>query len=451
MPSFYNLPGSFSPAVIESNSRYAQLPFYIVQNEVAQYAKWNEFDQLFGSIPWQENMGSVMEAVTPQRSPVGRSFFFPNPITSPSNKDVYQISESNETAILYKHKYGSFVFNFIPLFQVFWDKYIKFNSDDIVAQIAISNNQFIETQSWFTCSYVYLCGTGLVGGVPTGLAAAPAAGSAGAVTTAGSKTSAWLVATTLGTGGLTGAITNLRIRDLYRAVMNLQDDLGAPSFSGVKNMPKDNEGLKGRYVCMCGSEDFYNFTFDPDVNGVNGVQGQLKSVNLDLLFNDFKGSLFGQITCKIKKYPIRFNTVDIVDSGNNVLYAKGSPIDPEIFDPTDNKWKPNPYYTSLVSAPYSIAWLLGDSFCKTIKVGPPPKEFATKNMSGDKFYSLRWNGEVRLTDQILITNADGSIELNDFGENLQLKAQLTHGFIPVERRFAFPMIIKRSRPSVVNV
>ncbi len=440
MPSFYNLPGQFSNAVIEPTNRFAQLPFYLVHNEVNQYANWNEFDQMYGSIPWQENMGSTMEAVTPQRSPVGRSFFFPNPITTASNKDIYQISESNETAVLYKHKYGSFVFNFLPSFQVFWDTYIKFNSDDIVKQIAVSNNQFIETQMWQGATYVYLCGTGLVGGAPTGTMNA-------ALNAANSKTAAWLVALTNGTGGNTGAIQNLRLRDVYRAIMNLQDDLGAPSFNGSKNMPKDNEGLKGMYALFCGSEDWYNFTFDPDI--LNKLQG-LAPCDLNLVFNDFKGKLFNQITCKIKKYPIRFNTVNITDTAGVVLWAAGFPIDPEIFDPIDQKWKPNPYYTSLISAPNSVAWLLGDSVCKTLKVGPPPKEFATKNMSGDKFYSLRWNGEVRLTDQILITNADGTYEMNDFGENLQLKAQLTHGLIMTERRFAFPMIIKRARPSITS-
>jgi len=440
MPSYCNLPGSFSPAVIQANNLFAQLPFYLVHNEINQYANWNEFDQMYGSIPWQENMGNTMEAVTPQRSPVGRSFFFPNPITSASNKDLYQVTESNEQAILYKHKYGSFVFNFIPSFAAFWNTYIKFNSDDIVKQIAVSNNQFIETQMWFNATYVYLCGTGLIGGAPT---------AAGNVTlnAANSKTANWLVALTTGTGGNNGAIQNLHLRDVYRAIMNLQDDLGAPSFNGSKNMPKDNEGLKGKYALFCGSEDWFNFTFDPDVlNKLNG----LAPCDLNLVTNDFKGNLFGTITCKIKKYPIRYNTQNIVDAGGNVLWAAGFPIDPEIFDATDNKWKPNPYYTSLISAPFSIAWLLGDSFCKTIKVGPPPKEFATKNMSGEKFYSLRWNGEVRLTDQLLIIN-NGVPELNDFGENLQLKAQLTHGLIMTERRFAFPMIIARSRPAVATV
>jgi len=443
MPSFYNLPGQFNTVPIQSNGLFLQIPFYIVLNEVQQYCNWSEFDQMYGSIPWQENMGSVMEAVTPQRSPVGRSFFFPNPITQASNKDLYQITESQESAILYKHKYGSFVFNFLPNFQVFWDRFIKFNSDDIVKQIALSNNQFIETMMWFNASYVYLCGTGLVSGAPINMGNV-------SYNAAGSKTAAWLIATTQGVGGVGGVMQNLRLRDVYRAIMNLQEDLGAPSFNGVKNMPKDNEGLKGRYALFCGSEDFFNFTFDPDVNGINGVQGQLKSVNLDLLFNDFKGSLFGTITCKIKKYPVRYSLTNIVDGAGNILWTAGFPIDPEIFDPIDQKWKPNPYYTSLISAPYSIAWLLGDNYAKTIKVGPPPKEFATKNMSGEKFYSLRWNGEVRLTDQILINNADGSVELNDFGENLQLKAQLTHGYLVTERRFAFPMLIARSRPAVAS-
>lgn len=439
MPSFYNLKGQFAPYVIQPNNLFAQLPFYLVHNEIQQYASWNEFDQLYGYIPWQENMGSVMEAVTPQRTPVGRSFFFPNPITTASNKDIYQVTESNEQAVLYKHKYGSYVFNFIPSFQVFWDRYIKFNSDDIVKQIACSNNQFIETQMWQQSNYVYLCGTGLTSGAPTGTMDATYA-------IPGTKTAAWLVALVTSAGGLTGVLQNLKLRDIYRAIMNLQDDLAAPSFSGAKNMPKENEGLKGSYVLVCSSEDFYNFTFDPDVtNRTNGIN----NFNAEYVTQGFKGKLFGQITCKIKKYPVRFSTANITDGAGNILWAAGTPIDPEIFDPTDNKWKPNPYYTSLVSAPYSIAWLLGDFFIKTLKVGPPPKEFSNRAMDGAKFYALRWNGEVRLTDQILITNPDGTLDLNDYGENVQLKSQLTHGAIPCERRFGFPMLVKRSRPSVL--
>jgi hypothetical protein len=437
MPSFYNLNNAALNGIVQANNLFAQLPFYIVNNEIAQFATWNEFDQLFGKINWIENMGSTMKGVTPQRSPVGRSFFFPNPITQISNKDIYQVTESQENAVVYRHKFTSFIFNFIPSFQVFWDKYIQYNDNDIVRQIACANNQFIETQMWQGATNVYLCGNGIVTGAPTGNLEST-------YTAAGSKTANWLTA--LVQGG-SGAIQNLRLRDVYRAIMSLQDDFGAPSFGGAKNMPKDNEGLKGKYVLACGSEDWLNFSFDPDVlNKWNGLVG----TDFNVLYNDFKGLLFAQITCKIKKYPVRFNVVNIVDGAGNVLWAAGAPIDPEIYDQTSNKWLPNPYYTSLISAPYSIAWLLGDSYIKTIKVGPPPKEFATKNMSANKFYALQWNGEVRLTDQFLVPDGSGGVELNDYSENVQLKSSLVFGAIMGERRFGFPMIIKRSRPAYAS-
>lgn len=430
MPSYYDKPSIFGSAVVEDVNRFNQLPFYLVKNEVTQFPVWNELDQLYGKIDWETNQGNIMKGVTPQRSPVGRSFFFPNAVTTLAKKDIYQVTESVEQASVYVHKYESFQFNFLPSFTAFWDTYLQFANKDIVEKIAISNNQFIETNMWFNAINLYIAGYSLVSGCPTAMG--NAAGDA-----ANSKTAAWLLAQSQ------HIQQNLRLRDVYRAVMNLQEDLAAPPFQGVRNMPKDNEGLKGKYVLLMASEDFLNFTFDPDVQ-------ILKPLNLDLLFNDFKGSLFNTVTCKIKKYPIRYSNVDIKDGAGAVLWAAGTPIDPEIFDPTDNKWKPNPYYTSLVSAPYTINWLLGDSYAKTIKVGPPPKEFATTNMSAEKFYSMKWNGEVRLTDQVLITNPDGTVEPNTYGENLKFVSKLTHGYLVGERRNAFPLISRRMRPVVVQ-
>jgi hypothetical protein len=212
-------------------------------------------------------------------------------------------------------------------------------------------------------------------------------------------------------------------------------------------MPKDNDGVKDKYVLVTSAEAWLNFTFDPDVlNKLNG----LAPCDLNLLFNDFRGSLFGTVTCKIHRYPIRFNTVNVNDPNGNLLYAAGIPIPPEIYDVTDGKWKPNPYWTSLISAPFEIGWLLGDGYVKTIKVGPPPKEFAAQNMAAQKFYGMRWNGEVRLTDQILILNLDGSVSLNTYGENLQFQSKLTHGVLPGERRYAFPLIYARQRPAKLS-
>lgn len=377
-----------------------------------------------------------MKGVTPQRSPVGRSFFFPNQVTSVANKDIYQVTESVEQAVVNVHKYESFQFNFLPSFTAFWETYLQYANKDIVEKIAISNNQFIETNMWFNATNVYLCGTGVITGCPIGMG--NAAGNA-----ANSKTANWLIATTNGAAGVPGVQQNLTLRDCYRAVMALSEDFAAPAFMGVRNMPKDNDGIKDKYLLVTSSEGWMNFTYDKDVN-------TLKSINLDLLFNDFKGSLFGTLTVKMHRYPIRYATVDIKDGGGNTLWAAGTPIAPEIFDVTDNKWKPNPYYTSLESAPYEINWLLGDCYAKTIKVGPPPKEFATTNMSAQKFYSMKWNGEVRLTDQVLITNPDNTIELNAYGENLKFISKLTHGYLVGERRYAMPILVARVRPALLG-
>ena len=432
MPVYYDKPEIFQNAA-QDPANFAQLDFYLVKNEVAQYPVWNVFDQLYGKIDWITNQGNIMKGSTPQRSPVGRSFFFPNAVTTVANKDIYQVTESLEVASVYVHKYESFIFNFLPNFTAFWDTYLQFQNKDLVRQIANSNNQFIETNMFFNAAYVYLCGTGLTSGNP--IAMGNATGNA-----ANSKTWAWTVATINGNAGNGGVLQNLTLRDIYVMSMAGSEDLAIPPFMGVRNMPKDNDGMKEKYVLAISSEDWMNLTFDPDVQ-------LLKPLNLDLLFNDFKGLLFGTTTCKILKYPVRFSTQNVyAGDGATVVYSPGQPIPPEIFDVTDSKWKPNPYYTSLQSANTAMGWFLGDSFGKSIKVGPPPKEFANKDMSAQKFYSMKWNGEIRLTDQFLLTLSDGSQELNDYGENLKFRSKLTHGWLVGERRNAFPIFIKRKRP-----
>ena len=440
MPAYYDMPATFANMASEDADRFQKLPFYLVKNEVKQFPIWNVFEQLLGDISWQANEGNTMRGVTPQRSPVGRAMFVPNPITTVPNKDVYQVTESTENAIVYMHDYESFQFNFIPSFNSFWKNYIQFANTDITSKIGISNDQFLETQMYYTAPYVYLAGTGLTAGNPTTLGNA-------AQNTAGSKTAAWLVGVTQPGNG-TGVQNNLSLRDVFNATMNLQEDLASPPFEAARNMPVDNEGLKGKYAIILSNEAWMNFTYDPDVlNKLNGIA----PCDLNLLFKDFRGLLFGTTICKIQRYPWRYNTVNVTDPSGTVLYAAGTFIPPEVFDATDSKWKPNPYWTSRVTAPYEVGWCMGADYGKSIKVGPPPKEFASTNMSQEKFYSLRWNGETRLTDQVLIQYADGSYDLNHYGKQIKFISELTHGFLPGERRYAFPMLYERCRPAFTSV
>lgn len=428
MPSFYNLPQAVQNYAVQPNNLYQQLPFYLVMNEVKTFQNWNWTDQLFGEIDWQSNQGEVMRATTPQRSPVGRSFFFPNNITTVPKKDIYQVTESFEEARVKRHNYESFQFNFNPNFTVFWRDYLKFADKDIAMQIARSNNQFVETNLYFNAPNVWFCGKGLLTGAPTIMG-----NDTGNV--AGSKTAAWLVANTQ-QNVLSQGFT---LRNVQDAILALQEDMGAPAFEGAKNMPKDNTAFQNKYVIVTSTEAYASWRYDPDV-------ATLKSIQLDLLFSNFQGSLFGNTTVKINRYPIRFGIVDIKDGAGTVLWAAGTPIDPEVFDATDNKWKPNPYYVSLVFAPYEISWVLGADVCKTIRVGPPPREFANTDMSAEKFYSLKWNGEIRLTDQVLIQYDNNTIDLNHYGEQLKFISSCLHGYLVGEPRFGFPVIHSRIRP-----
>lgn len=425
MPNYYEQPASFQNAVVEDKDRFQKLPFYLVKNEIKTFPVWNVFDQLYGTISWEPNMGNVMRAVTPQRSPVGSVFALPNNIDVIPNKNVYQVTESSEDARVKAERFESQQFSFVPYFTSFWRDHLQFANRDIARQIAVYNNQFIRTNMWVKSNYAYVAGAGLQSGAPTGdIGITDNGDTTYTLTGAGAKSSAWLAAqiALIASPGLT-------LRTIYRAQLAHREDLAAPPFEGVQNMPTDNEGIKGKHVLVGSTEAFDSFAFDADTN-------LLKSINLDLLFKDFNGLLFGKVTYKFDRYPMRCK-------------ENGDFVAPELYDPADKKWKPNPTYVSLTGAPYEIAWLCGAESCRTIKVGPPPKEFAAQSMSAKKFYSLKWNGEIQLTDQVLITYADGTTDLNVYGTQLKMISQTTFGYLVGEPRYTFPIVFRRVRPAEV--
>jgi hypothetical protein len=68
---------------------------------------------------------------------------------------------------------------------------------------------------------------------------------------------------------------------------------------------------------------------------------------------------------------------------------------------------------------------------------------------------MNWNGEIRITDQFLITRgtiAGGDFyqELNDDGRFLKLKGTTVHGILPGERYNVLPIMFKRIRISDAN-
>lgn len=422
MPSYYELPAVFGNASVEDVDKFNSLPYYLVMNELGLFPRWNIWDRLFGSIDWETNMGDVMRAVTPQPSPVGETFFFPQNVTADPNKNIYETGEATEEARVKWHRYESKQFNFLPYFRAFWRNQIKYTHKDIVRQVQVSNNMFIRTNVWFKSPVVYVAGKGLVD--------APVGDGNTALTAANSKNLAWLSA------AVAQADTNLSLRVMHNTCSVLQEDIGAPAFEGDGgngNTAKDNEGLRNRYVMVGGNDAWRGLYLDPTLPS-------LKTDSLDLVFGAFKGSLFGGLmTYKVDPFPIRIHR-----TAAGVI----SVPNPQVVNNTDKRIYVNPLYRD---AQYEVAFLCGADAYQTIKVGPPPNEFTGQNMKASKFYSMRWNGEIQLTDQILIqrgsvAGGDLTYELNRYGTQLQLIGQATHGILPGDVRNVLPVIYQRNRP-----
>ena len=129
---------------------------------------------------------------------------------------------------------------------------------------------------------------------------------------------------------------------------------------------------------------------------------------------------------------------------------------------TNNKVVPSSGYTKMDTsdsdtvASNEIAFLCGADAFKAISVGPPPKEFAGKNVSKKKLYSMNWNGQIDLTDQFLVPTAsttditDGGgdgWDLNVYGDYLKFISQTIHGGIPGDARHCLPIVYRRRRVS----
>lgn len=431
MPVQYDLPEYQAASSVEDVNKYNKLPIYLAKLEAEMFPRWQIFNKLFGKIDWKPNMGKTMRGVRAENTPIGRQEFYPVDIDGVPNKDVIETQETSEDTVLKMHDFDSKQFHFLPSFQDFRENQLDFNHQDIVKQIAANNDIFIRTVMLQKSPAVFIPGNPTAG--ERQLVSAPVV-AGGSITAANAtKNTAWFQAMAA------KITTGLTLAALDYACAVLRDDLGAPFFENTVNSPKDNELVKGRYVCVGSSEAYQMFKWDVNF-------AQFRNINLSIVNDGFRGSIFDEITWKTERYPLRFK-------------ADGTRPEPEIplLDGVQagtvtgganqqSRTIPNPEY---VNAPYEVAWLLGADAFKTIKIGPPPRAFSAKKMDVSKFYSMKWNGEVQLTDQILITDANGKQHTNVRGRFLQLISSVVMGAIPCRQQNCMPILFLRHRPQVI--
>jgi hypothetical protein len=455
------LAAAMSTTAVSNN--FNKLDFYLVKNEVALFPRWNVYDTLYGSIKWQPNMGDTLQGLTPTPSPVSRSTFAPNVLADAPLKDIYKIGERNESAKLSYHRYESTRFRFLNSFESFWRDQLSYAHKDIVRQIQTAQNQFIRTLMWYQTPDVYLADSGagrLSSSVDLPGDAEKASLTQDQIRTIDGdddRTAATTAA--IGEGGgqeyrdaiciqASPAATDagyLSLKDIYQAMLVLQEDVQAPTFDRQHGVPKSSEMIKGKYVLVCSTEAWASLMWDADLAGTTGRR--LAPANMNLINDGFAGDLWGKVTVKFDPHPLRF-------------LDNGSWINPQTV--TNNKVVPNSAYTGISAtasdtvASNEVAFLCGADAFKAISVGPPPKEFASKNISKKKLYSMNWNGQIDLTDQFLVPTAsttditDGGgdgWDLNVYGDFLKFISQTIHGGIPGDARHCLPIVYRRRRVS----
>ena len=491
-------------AASPTGGAFKQLSFYLAKNEVALYPKWNVYDTLFGSIKWEPNMGSVLTGTTSTPSPVLRTTFMPEVLTAYPKKDQFTVGERTEDASLGMHRFESNRFRFLSNFESFWRDHLSYAQADIVRQIQNANNVFIRTLMYYQAPDAYISGQGLSSQIAhTSLirkremsqanirlieSITPGGGtldnldtttthqvaSSSTTTHTISKSGGQLFREDCAAGGAddtsgevpAGALT---LKGIFKAMLVLQEDVQAPTFDRTFGAPKTSEMVKGKYVLICSTEAWASLLWDDSLRtatssaATTGAAATVRTTtlapaNMNLLQDGFAGDLFGKITAKFDPYPMRFD-------------HNGDLVVPQTQNATSGKVVPNPAYNAIGTglgtdvndgslndsgnASYEIAFLVGADAFKTINVGPPPKEFAGKNMNAKKFYSMKWNGEVTLTDQFLIPTGSGSAplsdaagsELNTYGDYLKFISQAVIGGIAGDVRHCLPIIFKRQRTS----
>lgn len=400
----------------QDRNLFYKLPIYMAKIQV-DYIQWkSRWTKLLKPMKWQANQGNTMQGVRKVLSPILRNQVFPNAITSMPKKDVVEVRETSEQAILYRQNFESQLMQFQPSFADFLTDHVDKTNEDLVGKIIVYAEQFYRTAIFHGSPYVWICGKA------TELTGAPYWTSPNI---AESKNQAWRQQI------VPQVTAPLNLRNIAKINTVMYNDIGVMPYSGDSTGDGANgSALKHKYCLISGSEVWDAFPFDPYLL-------QAKNLSLDIITDGFNGSLFGRFTSLFERFELR-------------IAADGSIPAPETIEENPNAYNfgepvMNPLY---VNAPIGVAFACGAEGYKFIQVGPPPKDFAG-GMTMDKFNGMDWNGKVGMTRNLLIPCQDAAgaltYDTNKRGEFLQLISDLSIGIQPVQRRNIIPILYKRQR------
>lgn len=423
MPVSFNV-GTTLLQTIQDNSLYTRMPVWMATQQVKYYEVYSRYKNKYPKMQWKPNMGDTMIGIVPQYSPKSRQFATPQNLTAQGNRNVVSNYERNNAGRP-KHEYfESFQFNWVPSFADFRTGQINFANEDLTRQIAFFYDDFTR---WNVVNYapnIYVVGNNTAGEGPyiPCVAGEPTASSS-------PKDAAFWAA--MGNKVGAGELGYLDFRNICAVRDYAETVAGIIPWNGMPGKPSENQIQRGKFM-LTGESGIYNaLAFDTHVLNV-------KPLAMNLLNSGFTGVISDNINFlqEWNGAALRFDTAGSFPQPE---------IEVELADITygttyNYETQPNPSYTT---APYAVALFEGNEPGQDLPVGPPPAPFNQQSISSQKFQKMRWNGEVILTDDVLVNYGSGVYDSNKYGEYVQLISHVTVGYLPKTPRNAIPVVYRR--------
>lgn len=415
MPNRIDLPRCTELWHEQDRALFNQLPIYMAKTQTERFKWYSRFTKILNSVNWEPNKGTTMQGVRKVPSPITRGQALPNPITSAPLKDVIEVRETGESVQVYKHDFESQLMHFLPSFQDFLTDHVDATLEDITEKIQVYVDLFYRTAIFHGSPKVWVCGK-----TPELTTAAYWTGTNIALSKSANNLQQLVQQ-------VKSSVTLATLRKL-RTVMRVDEDI-VPFSGRVLADGTDGKALAYKYLLIMGTEVWDSFIEDSDLL-------DNRALNLDIVTDGFTGSLYGSFTTMFERFEMRIaadGTIpapQVVEEGA-AAYNLGEPV-------------MNPTY---VNSPYGVMWAVGAESYKALKVGPPPKDW--RKMSMKEFANLNWNGQVDMTQNVLVPCLDGNgaatTDTNKRGEYLQLIAAAVMGILPIQRKNIIPIIYARSR------
>jgi hypothetical protein len=431
MPATWDLPRTSGIWDQQDIQNYNRLPVWMAMQQNKKMQQWSRWANMFPKIKWERNKGDIMQGIIAENSPIVSQVHRPRNITELPLKTVASTWERGNQARVKRHTFESPQFNFLPSFRDFRTKQLKFAADDLSKQIAMGFEFFVRDNVFQQSPNIFIvnCDNGTSRPIQPAPAAAP-------TDTTAIKDTAYIAAQIARIGSLDGGF--LTYKQCLGSAAYAKDFLGIMPYSGSSGAtPADNAIFHGKYVLVGGSQIYNALPFDAHVLNT-------KPLAMNLLNDGFKGAIGPDIIFKEEYYDLRFAEDGTMPAPEIELML------PDTGYSTPNATRQTILNPAYATAPVGVAFMIGADGYEALEVGPPPAEFAGGSISGQRFNKLNWNGEVRMTDNILINYGGGVLDTNKYGEFLQLIADTTLGIIPNTARNIFPIFYRRNiAPSLI--